>query len=80
MEDLDRATNSDRREDPRFSILQEVNTHKLTTYYLQPDPFEIKEDPEPKKESIEIESLSYFDILFGINLFHLIPPLFHESQ
>ena len=48
--------------------------------YLLLDPFEIEEDPEPKKESVEIESLSYFEILGEIKLIHLIPPLLQESQ
>jgi len=48
--------------------------------YLRPDLFEIEEDPEPKKESTEIESLSYFEILYKIKLFHLIPPPLQESQ
>jgi hypothetical protein len=48
--------------------------------YLWPDLFEIEEDPEPKKESVEIESLSYLEILYEINLIHLIPPPFQKSQ
>jgi hypothetical protein len=48
--------------------------------YQRPDLFEIEEDLEEKKESVEIESLSYFEILFEIKLFHLIPPPFQKSQ
>jgi hypothetical protein len=73
-------TNSDQLKDPRFLILQQPNFRKPTMQYLRPDPFEIEEDPEPKKESIEIESHSYFEILCEIKLNDLIPPLLQESQ
>jgi hypothetical protein len=48
--------------------------------YLRPDLFEIEEDPGARKESVEIESLSYFEILYEIKLIHLIAPPFQESQ
>ena len=80
MVTLNETTNSDRLNDPRFLVLQKANPRKPTMYYLRLDPFEIEEDPEPKKESVEIESLPYVDILFEIKSFHLIPPLFQESQ
>jgi len=48
--------------------------------YRRPDLFEIEEDPEPKKESAEIESLSYFESLYEVKLIDLIPSPFDESQ
>jgi len=73
-------TNSDQLKDPRFLILQQLNFRKPTMQYLRSDLLEIEEDPEPRKESAEIESLSYFEIFCKIKLIHLIPPLLEESQ
>jgi len=73
-------TNSDQLKVPRLLASQQPNFRKPTMQYLRPDPFEIEEDPEPKKESVEIEFLSYFEILCEIKLIHLIPPLLQESQ
>ena len=56
------------------------NFRKPAMQYLRPDLFEIEEDPGARKESPEIESLSYFEILYEIKLIHLIAPPFQESQ
>jgi hypothetical protein len=73
-------TNPDQLKDPRLLALQQPNFRKPTMQYLRSDLLEIEEDPEPKKESAEIESLSYFEILCEIKLNDLIPPPLQESQ
>jgi hypothetical protein len=37
---------------------------KPTIQYQRLDPLEIEEDPEVKKESVGIESISYFGVLY----------------
>ena len=73
-------TNSDQLKVPRLLASQQPNFRKPTMQYLRSDLLETEEDPEPKKESAEIESLSYFVIFCEIKMIHLIPPPFQESQ
>ena len=80
MEVPDLTTNSDQLRDLSFPVLQQGSLRKPTMQYLRSDLLEIEEDPEPRKESAEIESLSYFEIFCKIKLIHLIPPLLEESQ
>jgi hypothetical protein len=80
MEVLNENKNSGQWKTRPFLILSQENFYKSTIQYRWLDLLEIVEDLEAKEESVEIESLSYFEILQETKLIHLIPPPFQESQ